>query len=219
MTYAAGSATCANHGNASWREQRSEGVPRQAVHARLPGNRGRIRRRGQCDVHDAATDMPLGDKPGIGEHPQHESVAGQGVRNEPLDPAVACEHDQLLEQQRADPPSVLRVVDKDCHLSLIRRGPLVRRHSDDLVPRLGDKDHVAIGLLLCDQPLRVRGRRGPVGRKEPQVEVVVRDPLVQRSQRRTVLRTCSPDADNTAIGRQRLIVDGSGRVAHDAAAS
>ena len=74
---------------------------------------------GQPD--DAVVERLVDDVAGVGEDPQHLPVGRQHVGDEPRDAALAGGGGDVLEEDRAEPPALVRVLDVERDLGLVRR--------------------------------------------------------------------------------------------------
>ena len=76
----------------------------------------------QLDVHDAALDAGPFREPGGPEHAEHLAVVGERLGDEPGDPALSGGGRQVLEQDGADPPTLVFVADDERHLGRVGAG-------------------------------------------------------------------------------------------------
>jgi hypothetical protein len=107
---------------------------------------------GEGDVEDAVGERAPDPEPALGEDVEHPIVLAQHVGLELGDAVGAGEHDQVLEQQRAQATALERVPDREGHLGAVR-GP--RRVVRDGVAGGGDD------ALLVVEPERRHQRRTP----------------------------------------------------------
>ena len=134
------------------------------------------------------------------EHREHAPVARQHVRDEALHPALAGRRLHVLEQQRAEPAPLVRVLHDDGDLRVLgAREAGVAAHAHDLVAQ---QPHDRGALVVVDggEPLHVARRQRPDHGEEAVVDGVGAQARVEGAQPVGVARGDRPYVHRPAVG-------------------
>ena len=161
------------------------------------GGLGRI----DVEVHayDSAFVVSMLDEPGVAKHVTHAAVSGQRVGDEPVDAPGTGKGGQVLEQQCAQSPPLMGIVDHKGDLGLVVGDVLVAGHGDDLVVEDAYQGHAPIMVHMGEMFDLVRSEVGVV-REVPQVNRLVGQPSVKGQQRRPILRRDRANMHGAAVG-------------------
>ena len=117
----AGRARRADDGDRPRRQDRAQAARRGGALALLRDGGvlvGLAGRKG--DVEDPVGERALHAEAALGEDPEHAVVLAEDVGLELRDAAGAGDHDEVLEEQRAEPAALERVTDRERHLGAMR---------------------------------------------------------------------------------------------------
>ena len=204
-------------------DDRDRPGPQQPLHRSCRGRslaivHRRLRRLGRFDrEHDAYDTLREAGgvlEPGRVEEIAHAAVLRQRLGDEAGDAVGPGDHREVLEQDRAQAPTLVDIVDGEGDLCLgaVTSGvAVVARHRDHLVVELGDERH-AVVVVDLGEALDLERRKHRVGREEAEVDRLLREAGVQRDQRVRVGRPNRPDVGGAAI-REHHVGLPLGRVA------
>src|SRR5439155_6778301 len=168
------------HGDRGRGEQRGHrgglGVVLAAAgHPDRVGGRGDV----EAEVDHAVGVLAVHGVAGVGEHAQHRAVLRQDLGDEPGDAVGTGGGGEVFQQDRADAPALVRVLDDEGDLGLVGADAVVPADRDQLVAELGD-ERLPVAVVDGDEPLEVPLRDPRVRREVPQVPGPVGEPGVQR---------------------------------------
>ena len=157
----------------------------------------------EYDAHDA-----VGERGGILEAGRveditHSTVLRKRVGDEPRDAVGPGDHRKMLEQDRAQSPALVGIVDREGHLCLgtvTSRISVIARDRDHLVVELGDEPH-AVVVVDLGEAFDLARREHRAGREEAEVDRLLREAGVQRHERVGILRADGPDMGGAAVGQ------------------
>jgi hypothetical protein len=125
---------------------------------------------GELDADDAVLELGRRGPAGVAEDADHPAVVGQRVGEEPGDAPLPGGGRQVLEQERAEPAALVRVVDHERHLRRRRpRHAVVAGHCDEPVAQLGDEGD-AVVVVHRREALDLAGREAWSRREEAEVD-------------------------------------------------
>ena len=178
--------------------------PSFAVVHRLLRRLGRLD--GEHDAHDTVGEAGRILEAGRVEEIAHATVLRQRVGDEPGDAVRPGDHREVLEQDRAEPPTLVGVVDGERHLCLgavTSRIAVIARHRDHLVVELGDERH-AVVVVDLGEAFDLARREHRVGCEEAEVDRLLRQAGVQCHERVGVGRADGTDMGGTAVGQHHV---------------
>ena len=117
-------------------------------------------------VDDAVLVLPGGLVARVPEDPDHPAVLGQHLGDEPLDAPLAPGRRQVLEQDRAQPAALVRVLHEEGDLGVVGAGIAVEApHPDDLVAEQYHEGH-PVDVVDVGEPVQVAVRQLFIGPKK-----------------------------------------------------
>jgi hypothetical protein len=172
-----------------------------ALHAHRVG-RGGDR---EPQVHDAVGELALDVEAGGHEHAQHGPVLGQHVGLELGDALLAGRGDQVLDQHRADASPLVRVLDDEGDLGLVRAGAeaLVAADGDEPTA-VFDHERLAVAVVDVDEAVQVALGDPGVRREVPQVSRALREAGVQRDDALGVVWPDRSQVDGCPVREQHV---------------
>ncbi len=202
----------ADHRDRARLEERPHALARGLALARL-AHLDRLRRRGR---RERQREHPGGDRalhrePALREHLEHAVVLAEDVRLELGDAVGARDRHQVLEEQRADPASLVLVGDGERHLGARRRRAVVDRvvaadADDALAVALDERrdqadvaHEVELGEAgeLLGRQLLLRTEEAKMDRLDAQTAEVLSQPVL-------VVRPDGADQDRAAVAEDLL---------------
>ncbi|CAB4771897.1 unannotated protein [freshwater metagenome] len=93
------------------------------------------------DVHDSGIEARPDDEAHVGEHGEHRSIAGEGMRDEPRETHGPRQHGEILKQQRADPETLIPVSNCERDLHIVHALAVVGAGCNDCVTEDSDEGH------------------------------------------------------------------------------
>ncbi len=180
------------------------------------GLRRRFEVEGEMD--GAVLEAALLGVAGVPEHLDHLAVRGQHLGREAADAALPGHRRDVFEQGGGHAPALVRVLDQERDLGLVRRR--ARRASRGIDPVEADgRDELAadrdrethpVHVVVMGEPVDVLGGQPGVGREEAVVLRLVRDLFVEADQAIRVLGGDRPDARGASVAQHHVCFPVSG---------
>ena len=154
----------------------------------------------QREPDDPFVEGLLGGVPGLTEDVDHPSVLGQHVGDETPHPAFAGGRSDVFEHDRGQATALVTVLDHEGDLGLLRGDLVVTHHGDQGVRDRGDQGHT---LLVVDrgEAFHVAVGQLGVGREEPVVDRLRREPGVELAQQVGVVSGDGAQVRGAAVGQ------------------
>ena len=194
----------ADHGDAGGRQQRPQRAGLRAPLAPV----GCVQRRGRhvgAQLHGdlAVRRAPRDREAGPAEHAEHAVVVAQHLGFEPRQAVRATEGGEVLEQQDAEPASVVLVGHQERHLGALAVHDLGSGQPGN--PAAEHCDHRGrVGVGLVEEVLDVAPGGVAAGGEEAQSQGVLGDAGVEVEERLAVLGSQGTDDGDRAVGQQHV---------------
>ena len=148
------------------------------------GERSRRWLDGKADPHHAVGVTAFLAESGVAEHAQHPLVAGKGLGDEAADAVLLGRRGQVLEEEAADAPALVGVVDDEGDFGLgiavhaSGRLAVVAGHRHQLVTQLGHQREAVVVVDVDESIQQMRREAGERG-EEAEVDRLRRQPAVE----------------------------------------
>ena len=199
-----------DHGDGAWVQEPGDGAAVADLLApfeRVEERRGLLQVPRQID--DTALEGPPHRPSRFREHREHRPVVAQHLGREPRDAHRDGERRKVLEQQRGDAATVVRVVGEERDVGVVTTGPPIEAPPGDQLVAVLDHEPGSVLHVDVREPLGLLLGEPGSGREVPVVQALAALAGVERDQRVLVARLDRADVDGQAVGQDHIALPGT----------